>query len=146
MRFAIVGSSVDILFCMVSRMYMIYHIQVAAGPTTTWLSQLSSHGIVVGSFHGSTSGTVYSRLFSMSTFGGITCMLSLAPLPFCSSYSLSLPTPPRPALHPTYSITCYIIRFHIPSFRYIVYIYSPRTLIFLSRLYMSLLVYHIALS
>jgi hypothetical protein len=60
--------SVDILFCIVS------HIQVATSPTTIWLSQLSSHCIVVGSFHGSTSGTMYS-LFSMSTFGGITHFL-----------------------------------------------------------------------
>ncbi|CAI8385705.1 MAG: Uncharacterised protein [Porticoccaceae bacterium UBA1117] len=54
---------------------MVSRTHVATGPTTTWLSQLSSHCTVVGSFHASISGTVYT-LFAISTFGGIACMLS----------------------------------------------------------------------
>jgi hypothetical protein len=88
--------SVDILFCMVSR------IQVATGPTTTWLSQFPLHYCLQFRiccwqfprlYH---SGTVYSLFFSMSAFGGITCLLSSS-----STFLFQLLTSPRPALHPT---------------------------------------------
>jgi hypothetical protein len=56
----------------------------------------------------------------------------LTPLPFCSSYILTLTSRTSSSCFaPKPSITCYIIRFHVPSF-----LYSPRTLIFLSRLCM----------